>query len=255
MTHSDDFSKIIRPGAVSTGGGEPKRSVFCKIEFKGGRLSISGVHGPMGNGDAHGSCGQIDMSLRDVPAAEWTLAEGWTAEALARFFSEWRAWHLNDMRAYDSEMAAAGWRERAAVPMLGYSFTLDADTWKRRRTAEGLALDALREGKPFYPVAEQAHAAALPLSVKVWVPEGGAEPPTPEGYQRKRQIAGNAVEYPERKTLGWIYPSEHPDGLLTRRLREDGPGYGSAWFREEVPADVLEFLRALPDADRVPAWV
>ena len=31
--------------------------------------------------------------------------------------------------------------------------------------------------------------------------------------------------------------------------------YGSAWLRDEVPADVLEFLRGLPDADKQPAWV
>ena len=31
--------------------------------------------------------------------------------------------------------------------------------------------------------------------------------------------------------------------------------YGSAGLRADVPADVLEFLRGLPDADITPAWV
>ncbi len=31
--------------------------------------------------------------------------------------------------------------------------------------------------------------------------------------------------------------------------------YGSAWLRDEVPADVLDWLRALPDADMTPTWV
>lgn len=31
--------------------------------------------------------------------------------------------------------------------------------------------------------------------------------------------------------------------------------YGSAWLREEVPAEVLDFLRSLPDTDITPAWV
>lgn len=30
---------------------------------------------------------------------------------------------------------------------------------------------------------------------------------------------------------------------------------GSAWLFEEVPADVLDFLRSLPDTDQQPAWV
>jgi hypothetical protein len=34
-----------------------------------------------------------------------------------------------------------------------------------------------------------------------------------------------------------------------------GYRYGSAWLTEEVPADVLDFLRSLPTADRQPAWV
>lgn len=35
----------------------------------------------------------------------------------------------------------------------------------------------------------------------------------------------------------------------------DNYSYGSAWLYEEVPADVLDWLRALPDTDRTPAWV
>jgi len=34
-----------------------------------------------------------------------------------------------------------------------------------------------------------------------------------------------------------------------------GYKYGSEWKKEAVPADVLEFLRALPDTDVKPAWV
>ncbi len=31
--------------------------------------------------------------------------------------------------------------------------------------------------------------------------------------------------------------------------------YGHAWLFEEVPDEVLDFLRGLPDADKTPAWV
>lgn len=31
--------------------------------------------------------------------------------------------------------------------------------------------------------------------------------------------------------------------------------YGHAWLREDVPADVLDWLRNLPDAEHEPAWV
>ena len=34
-----------------------------------------------------------------------------------------------------------------------------------------------------------------------------------------------------------------------------GYKYGSKWLRTEVPREVVEFLRNLPDADQTPAWV
>lgn len=54
--------------------------------------------------------------------------------------------------------------------------------------------------------------------------------------------------------LGWIRPEEHPEGLLGKPCPECGYRYGTAWMREEVPASVLEFLAALPDTDKQPAW-
>lgn len=36
---------------------------------------------------------------------------------------------------------------------------------------------------------------------------------------------------------------------------DNGYRYGSAWLREEVPAEVLQFLVDLPPTDKTPAWV
>ena len=58
-------------------------------------LSFTGVIGPKSNGDARGSCGQIDMS-------EWnflSLKEGWTEEMVSRLRDLWSRWHLNRMQA------------------------------------------------------------------------------------------------------------------------------------------------------------
>lgn len=87
------MKKTIRLG-VKPGSG----NIYCKIEIKNGKLSISGVEGPQGNGNCLGSCGQIDMHLRDEQDSI-ELAPGWTKEMLARFFDVWKEWHLNDMQA------------------------------------------------------------------------------------------------------------------------------------------------------------
>lgn len=88
------MNKIIRLGTTTIGG--RSADVFCRIHFAEGRLSITGVEGPMSNGDALGGCGQIETRLR---ADAIKPAPGWTTESIARFLDVWREWHLNDMRA------------------------------------------------------------------------------------------------------------------------------------------------------------
>lgn len=54
------------------------------------------------------------------------------------------------------------------------------------------------------------------------------------------------------------YPESHYEkvkaALAAAGLQPDnGYSYGSAWLREEVPADVLEWLHALPQSDLMPS--
>lgn len=258
-----NLTKIVRPGTVAEIGrsGNPVRAgVYCKIEHKAGRLSITGVVGPLGNGDAIGSCGQIDSSLAEsLERGEYQPADGWSPELLREFLAIWNDWHLNDMRPHSPEMKAAGWPALAATPMLGYEFTTTREIGEARRQAEAAALAALKAGETFAPRPEQTFAAALPYSLKIWTRADEAEPAPPSGYERAKHIGGHAsgsIKAPERKTLGWLRPSDHPDGLLGRKLDPaDSVGYGGQWWHESVPESVLARLQSLPDSDRKPAWV
>lgn len=96
----DDFKKVIRFGTVPTYPGSGRRvSVFCKIEWKAGKLSISGVEGPYPSGNCAGSCGQIDMHMDAAYLASVNYAPDWCRGKLVRFLQVWRGHHLNDMRA------------------------------------------------------------------------------------------------------------------------------------------------------------
>ena len=55
----------------------------------------------------------------------------------------------------------------------------------------------------------------------------------------------------EHKALGWLRPSEHPDGLLCKPCAVCGYEYGTRWLREEIPAAVVEELRRIV-SDRTP---
>lgn len=92
------MNKIVRIGSAMTYFGRSARSVFCTINIVNGRLSITGVEGPLSNGDCVGGCGQIQGSIPKY-IDDITFAPGWNKELLTKFLSVWKRWHLNDMRA------------------------------------------------------------------------------------------------------------------------------------------------------------
>lgn len=98
------MNKIVRLGTMKTYNGR-SYSIFCKIEYSEGRLSISGVEGPTQGGNCLGGCGQIDMHLKDEQS-KIKLAPGWTRAKLKQFFEVWKRWHLNDMKAGTPEQEA-----------------------------------------------------------------------------------------------------------------------------------------------------
>lgn len=66
--------------------------------------------------------------------------------------------------------------------------------------------------------------------------------------------SGNRID--GRPMLSWVTQSEHPEGMLSKPCEVCGYKYGSAWLHEDVPASVIEWLKALPDnGDKLPkAW-
>lgn len=180
-TTTRTISKTVRIGAGDCG------SVYAKIGFASGKLSITGVEGPMRNGDCKGSCGQIDMHEWNIK----TYAPGWNAELEKQFREVWQKWHLNDMRAGCEHQREQRWNERPVYP--------------DRPTKDYVQYPAVMGGGQGW-------------NMLVWVP----------------------VE---------------KGGLLSAPCGICGYRYGSQWLREEVPSDVLDFLKSLPDTDQQPAWI
>ena len=50
------------------------------------------------------------------------------------------------------------------------------------------------------------------------------------------------------------YPTEHPDGVLTKPCEVCGYKYGSEWLYEEVPVNVLKWLQSLPPSTHKNPW-
>ena len=174
---TDNFTKIIRIGTYLPEWRKTPFSVFCQIQFRDGRLSITGVEGPLPSGNAAGSCGQIDDILREYEIARWGFANGWNESLLQRFLDAWCEWHLNDMKA----------------------------------------------GSP----AQEAFLKANPITDRLNHYEAAVVALAKAGLTPDPNYSVNGAPYV----------------------------YGSAWLRTEVPADVLDFLRSLPNTDKKPAWV
>ena len=78
------FDHYLRVGSNSHGSG-----VYVRVQFKDGKLSITGSDGPR-------SGGQINMGVKPEDIRP---ADGWTQEMIASLWAMWDKWHLNDMRA------------------------------------------------------------------------------------------------------------------------------------------------------------
>lgn len=238
QTNYVPFVKVVRLGTVkiNTGRPDPQCNVFCKIEFNDkGNLSITGVEGPFKNGDCAGGCGQI----RDHITIDH-FAPGWDANTLAKFVETWKQWHLNDMNAACEHQTGEGW-EYKDVEIITYGLT--TETWQEQKRLKAAAVDRLLNGETV-----TLDPAAIAL---IKLPWERTSAPNADG------IESGAYEVKKRETkgTGWLTEKEHPEGFLSKPCPTCGHKYGSDWLRREVPTEVINQLKALPDTDRTPAWV
>lgn len=233
------LNKVILLGTKPGSG-----NIYCEIKIsEDGRLSISGVEGPKANGDCIGSCGQIDMHLRDE-VDQIVPAPGWDAAKLTEFFAVWRKWHLNDMTPGCEHQVGPEW---TAKDVTLYHWRQTDAAGAAKKAAETAAGDALKAGQTFTPTPEQTAAAVLPYSLTTHTPD------TPEHYQAAQNTSYSRAT--ETKSTRWLNQSEHPDGFLSKPCPVCGYKYGTKHLKRDLPADVIAFLQGLPTTDKTPAWV
>lgn len=228
------IQKHTRPGKT------PDGDLYVTIQYRDGRLSIVGVEGPKANGDATGGCGQTVDALSRIKAP----APGWEPEDIAKLREVWERWHLNDMQP-GCEHQRATWDTRKILEVVAYKLTREA--WALKHEAEKEALYSAKVGRE--PILDATQRALLGDGVLVGTSATGFKIVTPPNADSP--LSGcYEVDKRENKAAGWVRPEEHPRGLLCKPCGVCGYKYGSAWLYEEVPADVLQWLEALPVADK-----
>lgn len=201
-------------------------------------LHIVGVVGPRSNGDCY-TCGQCGDELRHGIANE-----GWTADSLYKLLDIWQRWHMNDMLPYCEHQR--DWDGGKECKL--YEYKMTDDTRKRR--------DALKESIHKMLMAgdsvQLSESQRTLLGSKYFVTTYKDSAPT--GYELYKEHTKYARElYPMESDTKW--GDKHPDGILTKPCPVCGYRWGSSWRAERVPAEVLQWLEALPDSTRKPAWV
>lgn len=237
-TSTDNFTRVLHPLM-----GKSYR-VFVKVEYRDGRLSITGVEGPLSSGNCLGGCGQIDMHLRDgqwrKPESGYRPADGWTRQDVDKLLEYWGAWHLNDMHAGCEHQRADNWGQED-VEIVTYRLTSEA--LKDKREVEQHAMRELKERGRVELSSDYQALLALPYETHD-APD--ADGPASGRYEVKKR---------ETKKASWVRCEEHPRGVLGKPCPTCGYKYGTAWKRSEVPADVLEWLKSRPETPVTPAWV
>jgi hypothetical protein len=141
---------------------------------------------------------------------------------VARMVEVWKRWHLNNMKP-GCEHQRASWDMSRELTV--YHFRLTSDSYQQRRKLEKAAVEAARQAK----VADFTdHERAL-LAADYSVTSPSPEPP--EFYE---------LSETEVKVAGWVYPKDHPEGVLTKPCEVCGYRYGTAWLKEELPVEIVE---------------
>lgn len=264
----NNFTKILQIGTVKIG--ERFALIYCEIKYCDGNLSISGVVGPLKSGNCLGGCGQINMNFQYgnsideslIKPNEITYARGWNAEKWLDFLDIWEKWHLNDMRSdcVHQRMENWGTKELTVVKVKNQIWrAIGNKNYEELKSAFNIIETHYKKDKdiPTSIIQQYTHSAcrAYIFAIqdaskgKVYIPHKDSMSATWIGENKPIEIVA------EKKLSSWVYPYEHPEGVLTKPCPVCGYKYGTAWLKENVPDAVINFLLALPDTDKTPAWI
>ena len=230
------MKKVVNIGSIA------RHRVFCEIkieqEEKGLVLSIHGVVGPKPNGDCWGSCGQMYESIAEIDS----FAKGWDKKKAERFVAIWKRWHLNDMHPECQHQK--GWPFEKVLTVQSYT-TGGSDKFRYLEAKRKIMKLGTRQEKDFQETEAAWRATVIGTDDADNIAK--CERLVQRGLLRRWKT--------EEKTAGWVYPSQHPEGLFTKACPVCGYRYGTAWLFEEIPEEIIAELEALPETTVTPAWV
>ena len=244
----DNFKRIFVVGSLPAyhyrTGAEISAPLWVKILYIDGRLSITGYHGPLRNGEAHGDCGQVTERLAELLKFPDQIRVEGGAETVRRLLEIWQEWHLNSMRAHcDHQIAVHNWDVKERVQLWRWQLESPVLSWQRK--TKDAAQARLLAGETVAYTAEELEQLRKPFSV--WTHD---EQSPGDGYKldSTSEVSVSSLWPMEELGKGYQFTMEHchPKGILGKPCPTCGHKWGSAWLHKDVPEEVLQFLASMP---------
>lgn len=157
----------------------------------------------------------------------------------------WELYDLNNMHPECEHQRDLGWCNKEKEKVTLYHWKMTREAVKEQDAAKESAIKALQAGKPFFPSKEQSFMATIPYLLTTYtatLPED-----VEKLYEPKISFYNGDKGNTEVKTLGWLTPEEHPDGLLSRPCPVCGYKYGTGWNYFPIPEEdekiILKLLK------------
>lgn len=238
------MKRIVNPCMCGIGNGQ-SFNAYAKIEVIKGTLTISGVIGPMSNGNCRGSCGQCVDEIR-----EGTPSQDWTPEMLKKFCDIWEEWHLNDLSPYCDHQRELGWDKVGKEHITIYNFTTTTEVHTKMNAIKKKILDDCITTGTATVTPEEQKILSLPYFQKSIT---GELPADIAEFYKPTDIKSHYKSTTETKLKLHTYESD--GGILCKPCPVCGYKCGSSWFKRELPQEVIDFLFSLPVTKTKPAWI
>lgn len=216
---------------------------FEKIDYygRGSRINAVDVEVELKekpDGLVFSACGEIwDGNHSDVVSAGQNLdeiAKYIHNNRFSRIYAMWKKYHLNDMHPECEHQRELGWPERARQSVTIYTHTLNSDTILKRHKIESSVMERIKKGETVSLSESDRDLLNLQYEIKTWK---GCLPEDIASYYK--------LDRTDKRTLGWLEPEEHPEGLLCRPCPVCGYRYGTAWKYMPIKPDDLQTIKSL----------
>lgn len=150
-----------------------------------------------------------------------------------KLYGWWKKYHLNNMHPECEHQREAGWCELANKEVIIYKYILQAEISSRQNKLKDLVIkNEINEIKTNL-TKEERKILKLQLFFEDYKPLNKEN----EQYYRHYKE--------ETKTLNWLTPKEHPEGLLTKSCPVCGYKYGTELKTLTIPEDVINEIKKI----------